>query len=55
MPEDRLKPHCPNPWSNMEEWGGTSWFPNEAEEDKKGTHDERTERYNDLDQGRSSS
>jgi hypothetical protein len=51
-PVDRLNPHCTNSWSNMESWGGKSWFPNEAEEDKEGTHDERTERFNDLDQRR---
>lgn len=48
-PIDKLNPKCDNAWSNMEDWGGKSWFPNEAEEDRKGTHDERTERYADVD------
>ena len=26
-PKDRLNPQYPKgPWSNMEEWGGKSWF-----------------------------
>lgn len=56
--EDRLKPKCPeHGWSQFEEWAGMRWFNNNKPltpatddiEDAKGEHDERTERFNDLD------
>jgi len=34
-PIDRLSPHCTDAWSNMEEWGGKSWFPKDGEKEEK--------------------
>lgn len=51
-PADRLQPKAPiSPWSNMESWGGDSWFPAEDKEEKDGEVDklERAERYSDSD------
>lgn len=49
-PTDRLSPHCTDAWSNMEEWGGKSWFPShEEEESKENEQSEQLERFNDFD------
>ena len=38
-----------NPWSNMEAWGGCSWFPShEKEEAEETVADERNERFSDI-------
>lgn len=35
-PQDRLNPECKKgPWSDIEEWGGKSWFPDKPVEEKQ--------------------